>query len=132
MTAVPLVLRKPTSRMLATVPPNTIAAAPKLLACVFKVMSETAVVTATVVAPPVAVIAPDCVIEPPDVNDKVLPTFVVPTFSAVVSVTLTALAPLFARETEPENALAPFKVIAPAEPPAVKLALPPIVNARIV
>ncbi len=129
ITTVALVLRKPTSRIFATVPPKVMAVPPKLLACVFNVMSETAVVTATVVAPPVAVIAPDCVIEPPDVNDKVPPTLVVPTSSAVVSVTLTALAPLFARDTEPENVLAPLNVITPAEPPAVKLALPPMDNA---
>jgi hypothetical protein len=56
--AAALILRRETSRMLACVPPKTGAVAPRSLADVPRRMSEPAAVTATVVVPPVAVMAP--------------------------------------------------------------------------
>ena len=127
-----LVLRKPMSRIFVKVPPKTGAVVPKLLACVFNRISEVAVETAKVVAPPVAVMTPDCVIEPPAVNDKVLPTPTVPTFNAVLLVKLTALEPLLESETAPVKLLLPLlRVMAPAVPPAVKLAVPGTTNAPV-
>jgi len=65
-----LILRSETSRIFVCVPPNTSAAVPKLLACVPSSMSEVGAVTATVVVPPVAVIAPTSLIVPPAMSDK--------------------------------------------------------------
>ena len=82
-TAPLLILRNEKSRIFDLVPPKTKADVPKSLACVPSKISEPDAVTATVVAPPVAVITPDSVILPPAVNESVLPTPTVPTVNAL-------------------------------------------------
>ncbi len=70
--ALALVLRNPISRKLPSVPAKVIAVDPKSLAYVFNNTSEPDAVTVIDVAavPPVAVMAPFCVIAPP--ADKVM------------------------------------------------------------
>lgn len=125
-----LILRNPTSRMLVSVPPK-VTAPVMLFACVCREMSLFIAVDAIVNAPAevACVIAPDCVIAPPDVNDSVpLPTLDVPMIRAILFVKATLFAPLLESDTAPVNALlAWLNVIALA--PAEKLDVPDAVIA---
>lgn len=91
-----------------------------------KLILTLAAVPTKVVAPPVAVKGPVCVIFPAEVNVKFWPTLEVPSVNAVISVTLTSLAPLLLKLTAPTNVLFCVKVIGLA--PALKLESPKIVN----
>src|SRR5581483_11599180 len=124
--AVAFVLVKLISRILVNVPPNTGALVPKLLPAFDSKISDVAAVTDNVVAPPVAVKAPVCVIDPPEVIANVLPTVDAANAVAILLVKLTAFAPLLLKVTAPVNTLLCVKVIAFA--PAVKLDVPGTVN----
>src|SRR5581483_12109744 len=102
---------------------------PRLLPALFNKISDVAAVTDRVVAPPAAVNAPVCVIEPPDVTTNVLPTVEVPNAVAILLVRLTAFAPLLLKDTAPVNTLLCVKVIALA--PAVKLEVPGTVKTPV-
>src|SRR5579872_392085 len=106
-TAPALVLRKPISRKLLSVPPNVIAVDPKLLACVFNNTSEPAAVTLMDVAnvPPVAVMAPVSVILPPAIKVKLRPMVEAANCIAPLVVSDTSLVLLFDNVTAPVNAL---------------------------
>ena len=121
-TAPAFVLRRLTSRMLETVPPNTGALTPRLFACVPSRMSEPAALTARVVVPPVAVIAPVSVMAPPAVRFRLAPTPEVPRAREALLMTAALLAPVLLSETAPVKSLAWVSVIALA--PAVKEAAP--------
>ena len=92
-------------------------------------ISEPAAVTATVVAPPVAVMTPVCEILPPAVNDKSCPMLEVPMTNALLLTTVTLFAPLFDNDTAPVKLFACVKVIAFA--PAEKLDVPGTINAPV-
>lgn len=130
--AAPLfVLRKPTSRMFASVPPK-VTAPVKLLACVCNEISLFAAVDAMVKAPAAAacVMAPVCVMAPPEVRASVpVPTLDVPMTRAPLLVKATLLAPELESETAPVKALAEVKVMAFA--PALKLEVPGTVRAPV-
>ncbi len=140
--ALALVLRSPTSRMLAGVPPNPTAPL-RLLACVLSKMSLLAAVTVSVTAPAAAwVIAPVSVMLPPAVIPNVpVPTLEAPNTMALVSVTATLLLPVLLSETASVKSLPAsvrVMVLAPAlklevpltaMPPAVSLMAPPLLVA---
>ena len=118
--------------MLLLVPPKTKVDVPKSLAWLPSKISEPDAVTATVVAPPVAVITPDSVILPPAVRERVLPTPIVPVDNAALFVTVTAFAPLFERDTAPVKLLlVPLVDKSIALAPAVKLDVPGATNAPV-
>ena len=122
-------LRKETSRILDCVPPNTGAEVPKSLAKEPNKISEAAEVTATVVVPPVAVIAPVCVMLPPEVIERFCPIVDAAIAVAILLVNETLFAPLLDKVIAPVKTLALFKVIALA--PALKLEVPGAVNTPV-
>ena len=119
---------KAISRILLSVPLNTVGFVPKLLTSVFNKISESAAVTARVVVPPLAVIVPVWVILPPAVKFRFWPTDVVPMSNAVLFVRLASLAPVVVSDTAPLKLLSVrVRVIALAA--ALKLAVPETVIA---
>ena len=128
-TAPAFVLRRDTSRIFDSVPPNTNAEVPKLLACVPSKMSDVAAVTATVVVPPAAVIGPVSLIVPPAVSDKFWPIVDVPMINPPLLVTLTLFVPELLSNTAPVKLLDWVKVIGLAL--ALKLDVPGTVNTPV-
>ena len=124
-----LISRNPTSRMLASVPPNAIVPL-RLFACVLSSMSLLATDEAMVTAPADAacVIAPFCVMPPPAVSPSVpAPTDEVPTTSAAEFVSATLLAPLLFSDTAPVKLLVGCaRLMAPAF--ALTVVVPPTVS----
>lgn len=116
------------SRIFVKVPANTGAEVPKLFVWVSNI-SEATAVTLNVLAPPVAVNAPVCVIDPPAVTLRVLPIVDVPNTKADPLVILTAFTPLLLSDTAPVKALLCVKVIALV--PALKLDVPGTVNTPV-
>ena len=129
--AAALILRNATSRMLPNVPLK-VTAPMMLFACVFNATSVFAAVDA-MVNTPVLVIAPVSVNAPPDVIASVpLPTFTLPSVNAPLFVNATLFARLLLNDTAPLKALfVPFVAKSIACAPALKLAVPPTVNAPL-
>lgn len=114
-----------TSRILLNVPPKIGNDVPRSLACDNKI-SEFNAVTERVVATPLAINAPVCVILPPAVTLKLPPTVEAPNTNAALLIMLTALLPVLFKLTAPVNTLLRVRVIGLA--PALKLAVPGIVK----